>query len=87
MDVVIIDGDPILYLERGGKSLQTLPAFADPALAEQALASLRQLVADGRFRSLQIERVDGVPVAESPHAEALASAGFQRSYRGWMLRA
>jgi ATP-dependent Lhr-like helicase len=85
--VVIIDGEPVVYLERGGKTLQTLPAFADAALADQALASLRQLVADGRFRSLQIERVDGVPVGDSPHAEALANAGFQRSYRGWMLRA
>src|SRR4051812_33959145 len=27
--VVIVDGEPALYLERGGKSLQTLPAFAD----------------------------------------------------------
>jgi hypothetical protein len=52
-----------------------------------ALSALRQLVADGRFRSLQIERVDGVPVGESPHAEALAVAGFQRSYRGWLLKA
>jgi ATP-dependent Lhr-like helicase len=84
--VVLIDGEPVLYLERGGKSLQTLPAFADPELAAQALNSLRQLVADGRFRSLQIERVDGVAVAESKHAGALGGAGFQRAYRGWLLR-
>ncbi len=85
--VVLIDGEPVLYLERGGKTLQTLPAFADRDTAEMALSALRQLVADGRFRSLQIERVDGVPVGESPHAEALSLAGFQRSYRGWLLKA
>jgi len=85
--VVLLDGEPVLYLERGGKSLQTLPAYKDPAVAEQALGALRQLVADGRFRSLQIERVDGVPVGESPQAEALSSAGFQRAYRGWLLKA
>ena len=85
--VVLIDGEPVLYLERGGKTLQTLPAFADRDAAETALSALRQLVADGRFRSLQIERVDGVPVGESPHAEALSVAGFQRSYRGWLLKA
>jgi ATP-dependent Lhr-like helicase len=84
--VVIVDGDPVVYLDRGGKSLQSLPAFADRATAQRALQSLRQLVADGRYRSLQIERVDGVPVGDSPHAELLGEAGFQRSYRGWLLK-
>ena len=85
--VVLIDGEPAAYLERGGKSLQTLPAFADGDISRQALAALRQLVADGRYRSLQIERVDGVPVDESAHAPALSDAGFQRAYRGWLLKA
>jgi ATP-dependent Lhr-like helicase len=85
--VVIVDGEPVVYVERGGKTLQTLPAFADSDAAAVALNALRQLVADGRFRSLQVERVDGVAVAESPHSETLAAAGFQRSYRGWLLRA
>jgi ATP-dependent Lhr-like helicase len=85
--VVLVDGEPALYLERGGKSLQTLPAFADADVAAVALNALRQLLADGRFRALQIERVDGAPVAESQHAAALADAGFQRAYRGWLLRA
>src|SRR5262245_49260990 len=31
--VVLVDGEPALYLERGGKSLQTLPAFGSPAVA------------------------------------------------------
>ena len=77
----------LVYLERGGKSLQTLPAFGNADSAAIALNALRQLLADGRFRSLQLERVDGVPVAESAHAAALSAAGFQRSYRGWLLRA
>jgi ATP-dependent Lhr-like helicase len=85
--VVLVDGEATLYLERGGRSLQTLPAFADAERAAVALNALRQLVADGRFRSLQVERVDGVAVADSAHAGALAEAGFQRGYRGWLLRA
>ncbi|MEA2678061.1 MAG: hypothetical protein QOJ81_2202, partial [Chloroflexota bacterium] len=84
--VVLVDGEPALYLERGGKSLQTLPAFAAPEVAAAALNALRQLLADGRFRAIQIERVDGAPVAESTHATALTDAGFQRAYRGWLLR-
>jgi ATP-dependent Lhr-like helicase len=85
--VVLVDGEPVVYLERGRKTLQTLPAFADRETAAVAVNALRQLVADGRFRSLQVERVDGVPVGESPHSEVLGQAGFQRSYRGWLLRA
>jgi ATP-dependent Lhr-like helicase len=85
--VVLVDGQPVIYLERGGNSLQTLPAFADEDVAATALDALRQLVADGRIRSIQIERVDGVAVSESPRSEALATAGFQRAYRGWLLKA
>ena len=85
--VVLVDGEPALYLERGGKSLQTLPAFGNADTAAVALNALRQLLADGRYRALQIERVDGTPVGESVHAPALAAAGFQRAYRGWLLRA
>ena len=85
--VVLIDGDPVIYLGAGGKSLETLPAFAEPDKALRALSALRLLLADGRLRSLQVERVDGIAVAESPHATLLGEAGFQRSYRGWLLRA
>ncbi len=85
--VVLIDGDPVVYLGAGGKSLETLPAFAEADKAMRALSALRRLLADGRLRSLQVERVDGIAVAESPHAALLGEAGFQRSYRGWLLRA
>jgi ATP-dependent Lhr-like helicase len=85
--VVLIGGQPVVYLERGGRSIQTLRAFADAPLAARALSELRQLVADGRVRSLQVERIDGVPVADSPHCDTLAAAGFRAGYRGWLLRA
>ncbi|CAN5240845.1 ATP-dependent helicase [soil metagenome] len=84
--VVLVAGEPVLYLERGGRSLQTLPSFSATASAESAVAALATLVADGRIRSLQIERVDGLPVAESPARELLAAAGFRPGYRGWLLR-
>ena len=84
--VVSRDGVPLLYLERGGRSIQTMPAFDDPEAARDALAALGQLVADGRLRSLQLERIDGVRVADSPHRDLLAEAGFQPGYRGYSLR-
>jgi ATP-dependent Lhr-like helicase len=85
--VVLVDGEPVVYLGAGGKSLETLPAFADRESAAAALNGLRQLVADGRLRTLQVERVDGASVGDSAHAAQLAEAGFQRSYRGMVLRA
>jgi hypothetical protein len=75
-----------LYLERGGATLQTLPAFDDPDVAAAALGALRALLADGRFRELVIGRVDGLPVAESPRRPALLDAGFAPGYRGLVLR-
>ena len=50
------------------------------------LRSLADLVADGRARELVIGKVDGEPVATSPHREALLAAGFVQGYRGYALR-
>jgi len=80
--VVLVDGDPVVYLERGGKSIKTLPAFADADTASLALRALSGLVTEGRVRSLQIARIDGLPIASSPHRDTLAMAGFESSYRG-----
>ena len=59
--VVIVDGEAALYLERGGGTLQTLPAADDPEVADAALRALGALVADGRFRELVVTKVDGEP--------------------------
>ena len=80
-------GEPILYLERGGRSLQTLPAAAAPAAAEAATAALATLVGEGRLRSLELQHVDGVRIGDSPWRERLAAVGFRPGYRGWVLRA
>jgi len=85
--VVLVDGSPVVYLERGGGSLQTFPAADDPELLAAALATLATLMADGRVRELVIARVDGEPAGASPHREALIHAGFVPGYRGLVLRA
>jgi ATP-dependent Lhr-like helicase len=85
--VVLHDGAPVLYLERGGRSLQTLPAVSNANAARAAIRALAALVQSGVLKSLTIERVDGLAVADSPHRELLAEAGFRHSYRGWSLRA
>ncbi len=85
--VVLVDGEPVLFLERGGASLVRLPAADDPAVAGQALAALRELVGPDRpFRELVLGRVDGQPVSGSAVRDALLAAGFAPGYRGLVLR-
>jgi ATP-dependent helicase Lhr and Lhr-like helicase len=85
--LALIDGVPILYLERGGRGLLTLPAADDPELAELAVGALRSLLQPaGPYRELVIERVDRAPVAGSRLEGSLQAAGFRAGYRGWVLR-
>jgi ATP-dependent Lhr-like helicase len=85
--LALVDGEAVLYLDRGGSSLQALPAAEDPERLALALRSLADLVADGRLRELVIGKVDGEPVAGSRFGEAMLGAGFVPGYRGYALRA
>jgi ATP-dependent Lhr-like helicase len=85
--VVLVDGSAVLYLERGGRSLISLPAADNPERSDRAVAALATLVAPGGpMRELRIERVDREPVAQSDLALALTAVGFRPSYRGLILR-
>ena len=85
--VVLVGGRAVLYLERGGRGLLTLPVASDAALLEQAVAALPTLVAPrGPYRELRLERVDRGPVGESKVADALTGIGFRSGYRGYVLR-
>jgi ATP-dependent Lhr-like helicase len=84
--VVLVDGSAALYLERGGRSLLSLPAAADPDVRDRAIGALAGLVTGGPMRELRLERIDRGPVGESGLAEALRDAGFRPSYRGYLLR-
>jgi ATP-dependent Lhr-like helicase len=82
--VVLVDGEPVAFLERGGHSLVTFPAAADRPGWASALA---RLVEHGRYRTLEIRKADGVPVREAPAVvEALVAAGFTDGYKGLVLR-
>ena len=80
---MLVDGEPAVWLERGGRSLVTFPAAsAEPAWAD----ALAGIVRSGRRRSLEIGKVDGLPVRESPVADQLRAVGFQEGYKGLVLR-
>ncbi len=76
--VVLVDGEAVLYVERGGRSITSLLPPKD-ARIEQALNALAASLAIlGR---LAVERADGAPVAGSEWESRLLQAGFRRGPR------
>jgi ATP-dependent Lhr-like helicase len=85
--VVLVDGELVWFLERGGRSLLTFGNDLDAGTV--AAAALADLVAAGRMQSILIERVDGVPALELRDGSVVAgltAAGFSRTPRGLRLR-
>ncbi|WP_441250023.1 ATP-dependent helicase [Kitasatospora sp. McL0602] len=79
--VVLADGAPALYVERGGKSLL---AWSEHPAAVEALAGAVRAGALGS--SVTVERTNGVPALTSPLGQALEAAGFHPTPRGLRLR-
>jgi ATP-dependent Lhr-like helicase len=84
--VVLSGGDPVLYVERGGKGLQVLVEELDERIAP-ALAELTDAVSRGRIKRLSLERVDGEPVVGSEWESALIELGFRSGPRKLTLSA
>ena len=83
--VVLVEGAPALYVERGGRSLLSFTADREElAAAAQALAGA---VHEGWLGSLAVERADGVGSLGSELAEVLTEAGFRVTPKGLRLRA
>jgi ATP-dependent Lhr-like helicase len=82
--VILVAGQLVLYVERGGKTL--LSWTSDPNLLAPAAAALAGAVRAGALGKLTVERADGAGVYDSPLAQALESAGFRPTPRGLRLR-
>ena len=81
--VVLLDGEPAVFLERGAKTLVTF-AGPEPGAWADAISGLAK---DGRVRRIELRQIDGAPAGEHPAADALRGAGFVDGYRGLVLRA
>jgi ATP-dependent Lhr-like helicase len=82
--VVLVDGDLVLYVERGGKSLLTWTD--DPDRLRPAVDALALAVREGSLGKLAVERADGEGILTSPLGHALEAAGFHATPRGLRLR-
>ena len=86
--VVLVDGELVWFVERGGRTLLT---FRDnPHVNRAAGAALAELVTSGRVSSILVERINGLavlgPDVSAPAVSALSDTGFARTPRGLRLR-
>ena len=86
--VVLVDGFPALFIDRGGQRVLT---FVDETTGEGAMRfdrALRALVAGasrlGKKR-LSIEEIDSEKARSSGLADAFVRAGFRAGYRGFEI--
>ena len=84
--VVLVDGDLVLYVERGGRTL--LSWSEHPSMLNSAARGLATAVHAGTLGTLRVGKVDGEAVLGSSHplTEALEQAGFRLTPRGLVLR-
>jgi ATP-dependent helicase Lhr and Lhr-like helicase len=84
--VVLLGGEPALFVERGGRSLVPL-RDPDESWLRPALAALVEHVrGSGTRKRLAVERFDGEPVTESEAMPLLVEAGFLAGPRRAVLR-
>jgi ATP-dependent helicase Lhr and Lhr-like helicase len=84
--VVMLDAEPVLYVERGGKALVALREPNEGWL-RPALEELADAVRSGRIPRVGLERFDGEPVVGSAVAALLIELGFRQGPRRLTLSA
>ncbi len=83
--VILLGGEPALFVERGGRSLVPL-RDPDEEWLRPALAALVEHVRAGGAKRLAVERFDGQPVGETEVMPLLLEAGFVAGPRRAVLR-
>jgi ATP-dependent Lhr-like helicase len=84
--VVLVDGAPVLYAERGGRTLMSFSTDTDEL--QEAARALGDKVIGGAIGSLTITKVDGVEAVSAlgPVVDALTRNGFTMTPQGLRLR-
>src|SRR5204863_4269027 len=78
--VMLRDGDPLLFVERGGRGILRL-AELEGESPREAIGELAAAARDGVLPRLAVERLDREPVIGSGLEETLVEAGFHRQPR------
>jgi ATP-dependent Lhr-like helicase len=84
--VVLLGGEPALFVERGGRSLVPLRDPEESWLRPALAALVEHVRSRGLKKRLAVERFDGEPVTESEALPLLVEAGFLAGPRRAVLR-
>nr|WP_245708662.1 DEAD/DEAH box helicase [Ruania alba] len=84
--VVLVNGAPVLYLERGARSVLSFTEEID--LLDAAAAELVRMATAGALGRFTVTKVDGAAAlgSSSPAAQALLDAGFLATPSGLRIR-
>jgi ATP-dependent Lhr-like helicase len=87
--VVMLDAEPAIYVERGGKGILPLrePVDESSDWLREALEALADAVQRGRVPRIALERFDGEPVIGSALEPLLVEVGFRQGPRRLTLSA
>ncbi|MEV7084298.1 DEAD/DEAH box helicase [Streptomyces sp. NPDC093085] len=85
--VVLVGGELILYLERGGKTLLCWATDPEAPALTAAAGALADAARAGALGTVTVERANGIPALASPLGRTLEAAGFHATPRGLRLRA
>jgi len=81
--LVLRDGVPLVFLDRGAKSIATFEgADRHPAW----IGALQGLARSGRVRSIEIQKIDGEPALGHPLSQMLLENGFGPGFKGPTFR-
>lgn len=83
--VTLVNGVPLLFLERGGKTVLASSESTEQ-LRDTAAQSLVETVRLANLATFTVERVNGQPIRQSTWASSLLKAGFEEIPRGLTLR-
>ncbi len=82
--VVLVSGELVLYVERGGRTL--LCFSEDPDVLGPTARALAWALRTARVEKMSLEKVNGLPVPGTALAAALLEAGFYSSPSGMRFR-
>lgn len=83
--VVLVDGHPIFFLEKGGKKLTTFPRSEEVSVLSAALGGLSEIARQKRGRTLKLQQIDGEPARNFKFVAELVKYGFRDDYQGLIL--
>ena len=81
--LVLVDGEPALFLTRG-RALISFAAAEDNML-ERAFVALREVVAKTSKKAVRIEQIDDQPALKSPRMAVFKQLGVTFDHRGLVI--